>query len=94
MQDQVETDSVYKLRPNYQLSGFKGYYLLQANSRSKHSANTSGLLSFTINSEKWFKNKSKVCSLTQIIVVTLAQCGDIQTNPGPINVMNKKKEKV
>ena len=63
VQDQVETDSVYKLRPNYQLSGFKGYYLLQTNSRSKHSASTSGLLSLTINSEKWFKNKYKVCNL-------------------------------
>ena len=28
-----------------------------------------------------------------MIIVTLAQCGDIQTNPGPVNLMDKKKRK-
>ena len=91
MQDQVGIDSVYHLRPNYQLNGFDGYFLLQTNPRNKHSVHTGGLQCLTINSEKWCQNKSKVCNVTQMIIVTLVQCGDIQTNPGPVNSINKKK---
>ena len=87
-----ETES--QLLSYYQLKGFSGYFLLQSNSSPKHRAAAGSFQCVIRNSERCFQNKSKLYNLTQIIIVTLAKCGDIQSNPGPININRKRLNKV
>ena len=95
VQDQNGQESKPQLLSYYQLNGFNGLFLLQSCSNNVRPAAATGASQCVIkNSEKCFQNKSKIYNLTQIFIVALAQCGDIQTNPGPSNIHRKRINKI
>ena len=95
VQDQYGQDSESQLLSYYQLNGFNGHFLLQSFSTKLRQAAAAGSSQCVIrNSEKCFQNKSKIYNLTQMFIVSLAKCGDIQMNPGPSNIHRKRINKI
>ena len=94
MQDQTPQALEGPIWSNYELRGFRGYFLLQLVASRKFLTTGDSFQCILRNSEKFKKYKSKVINLAQTLIVTLSKCGDIQTNLGPVNFHRKRTKDI